>query len=303
MVSWKKLDVGIIEKDCLSQYERYGVYPSLRELFYAFVDELWPNTKSAYQGLSRWLRDKRISGEIDWKIIRDGSGREISNGDWVDKTVDTYVGASIVNFKHSYHSFHLPKWLNQPYRVFIICEKDADYPVTKSIVSDLNVDVGFMRGYTGWRLLFEIEELIRTQEAEPIILALGDFDPSGEDIIRFLNEALRKTLEIRMKEPIKLTVLNEQIERFKLPHKPEDQAEIKKLKSDPRFKKWHYGLYRVETAALRKKQPDFFDNLLRENVLKYFDESIYKEAKQIEDEKRNEVKERIEILVKKMEER
>jgi len=81
MVEWNKIDVGLIEQACLNDYQRYGCYPSIRDIFYSFVGILWPNTRSAYQGLSRWLTKLRLEGRIDWRIIRDGSGRNIEGGD------------------------------------------------------------------------------------------------------------------------------------------------------------------------------------------------------------------------------
>lgn len=40
MVDWKNIDPSKIAEHCNKTYERYGVYPSLRDIFYRFVDEL-----------------------------------------------------------------------------------------------------------------------------------------------------------------------------------------------------------------------------------------------------------------------
>jgi len=294
MVKWSKLDIQQITDFCLSQATRYGVYPSLRDIFYAFVDVLWPNTVSVYQGLSKWLREKRIKGEIDWTIIRDGSGREYEGGDWHERSLSKFIEGQISLFKSIMNYYYMPRWLKQPKHVAVLCEKEADYPVVKSILNGTNIDTGYMRGYSGWRLLFEAKQAFEETGRKPVILALSDFDPSGgeaakaegKDMVSFVLKAMKR-LDVEA-DVIKISVTKEQIERFKLPHKPEDAKEIEKLSKDPRFKTWPYGLYRVETAALRTRQPEEFDKILKEAVEVHFDPEIHKEVK-VEEEKRRKI--------------
>jgi len=288
MVNWKTLEPSTIAQFCKQTYERYGEYPSMRDIFYHFVDKLWPNTKSVYKALSKWLVTQRLIGKVDWRIIRDGSGREYEEGDWAYRTPKKHVEAWFDLFTEIGSRYALPLWLNQPKKVIVASEKEADYPIIKSILSSLNVDTFYERGYTGWRPLFEAVEKIKTEGKKPIVIALGDFDPSGEDIIRFLKQAF---VELGFKNIIieKVVVTKDQVERFKLPHRPEDAEEIAKLQRDPRFKKWPYGLYRVETAALRDRAPDYFDNLIKESVQKYFDQEIWEKIKQKQEEERGKI--------------
>ena len=290
MVNWKTLDPSTIAAYCTQTYERYGEYPSMRDIFYHFVDKLWPNTKSIYKALSKWLVTQRLNGKIDWRIIRDGSGREYELGDWTYRTPKEHVEIWLNLFTDIGSRYDLPRWLNQPKKVIAACEKEADYPIIKSILSDLNVDTFYERGYTGWRPLFEAAEKIKAEGKIPIVIALGDFDPSGEDIVRFLKQAFH---DLGFKDIIveKVVVTKEQVERFKLPHRPEDAKEIAKLQKDPRFKKWPYGLYRVETAALRDRAPDYFDSIIKEAVQKYFDQEIWEKIKTAQEEAREKISE------------
>lgn len=290
MVKWSELDPGQIKAFCDDQFSRWQEYPSLRDIFYAFVDDLWPNTVPAYQGVSRWLRDKRLSGELDWRIIRDGSGRELSFGDHLLTNPQDYAQSQLTLLSQSPDYFHLPRWLHQPNKVIVVSEKEADCPVVKSILSDLNVDVAFQRGYTGWRLLFQLANILHQDGAKNSrIIALGDFDPSGENIVSFLSLALRVHLDCQNLLVEKVMVTKQQIEDLKLPHRPEDKKEIRKLQKDPRFKSWPYGLYRVETAAIKARYPDYFEDTLRQAVLKYFDQSIYEPVQAEETEQRSAV--------------
>lgn len=289
MVKWKEIDPSKIQTYCEEYYARYTEYPSVRDIFYRFVDELWPNTRSTYKSLSKWLRDQRLNQKIDWRVIRDGGGREYERGDWLYKTPREHISTWLNLFTQIGGRYNLPMWLDQPKKVIVASEKEADYPIIKSVLSDLNVDTFYERGYSGWRPLFETAERIRDEGKMPVIIALGDFDPSGEDIVRFLENAFQVKLGFKEIQIEKVTVTKEQIEKFDLPHRPEDASEIEKLRRDSRFAKWPHGLYRVETAALRVKAPDYFDNALKDAVLKHFDQEIYKKIKEKEDEAREKV--------------
>ncbi len=300
MVNWKELNPAPVIKHCEETYARYGEYPSIRDIFYAFVDELWPNTKSVYKALSKWLVAMRLEGKVDWRIMRDGSGREYEEGDWINKNPRGYVRVLLKEFTECGSRYHLPMWLGQPKKVIVVCEKEGDYPIVQSILSDLNVDTFYSRGYSGWRPLFEAVEKIKAEDKIPIVIALSDFDPSGgekakatgKDLVSFLLKAFRKLgSDIPEENVIKVAVTKEQIEQFKLPHRPEDANEIAKLKKDPRFKDWPYGLYRVETAALRKKAPDYFDKTIRDAVEKHFDREIYKAVQEAEEKGRKKIAE------------
>jgi hypothetical protein len=240
----------------------------------------------------------RLNRKIDWRIIRDGSGREYETGDWSRISPRQHVNIWLDLFTDIGSRYDLPKWLNQPKKVVVVCEKEADYPIVKSVVSDLNVDTAYLRGYSGWRIFFEAVEKIREEGKQPEIVALADFDPSGgegakkegKDLVSHILKALLK-LGLENVHVEKVLVTKEQIEKFKLPHRPEDEKEIQKLQRDPRFKTWPYGLYRVETAALRAKAPDFFDKTIRDAVMKHFDQQIWQKVQKAQEEARKKITE------------
>jgi len=297
-MKWSNLPSEKIVRYCNDFYSRYLEYPSVRDIFYRFVDEFWPNTKSVYRGLSKWLVNKRLDGVIDWRLVRDGSGREIGGGDFTKNEPEEYVRRQIAEFRESPKYYRLPMWEGQPYKVVVASEKEADYPIVNSVLGNLCVHTFYERGYSGWRPLFQIAKEIVKEGDKLVILPLGDFDPSGEDIVSFLGRAMAKLGLAAIVE--KVAVTKEQVNHFRLPHRPEEEEEIKKLQRDPRFKSWPYGLYRVETAALRAKAPDYFDDLLKKAVLKYFNEEIYTKVKRREEKERKKVKQLIDELYGRM---
>jgi len=288
MVNWKEIDPAKVVEYCTAYYARYSAYPSVRDIFYHFIDVLWPNTKSVYKALSAWLRDQRLTEKIDWRLIRDGAKREYDEGDWSLTTPREHVEDFLNLFIDIGARYNLPMWQHQPKKVIVACEKEADYPIIQSLTRDLNVDTFYERGYSGWRPLFETAERIESEGKIPVLIVLGDFDPSGEDMVRFLKDAFDK-LDVKNLEIEKVAVTKEQIETFKLPHTPEDAQEIAKLRKDSRFKKWPYGLYRVETAALRDRAPDYFDKVIQEAVLKHFNPKIHEIVKKQQEEARDRI--------------
>lgn len=303
-VAWKSIDPEIIRRYTREYYKIWHDYPSVRDIFYAFIDQLWPNTNTRYKKLSEWLRDRRLDGSIDWKTIRDGSDRKKYKGDYSFKDPENYVQGKLDDFKESPEFYHLPRWYGQPNFVVVVSEKEADVPPLRSICSPLGVDVQYTKGYSGWRGLFELAEeiktLLNTKIEKGIILASGDFDPSGEDIVRFFEDAMVNDLGIPVYVE-KVCVTLEQIERFKLPHRPQDSGEIEKLMRDSRFKKWPYGLYRVETAAFRILQPHIFIETLQNAINKHFDEKIYEETRELENEYKKDVEKLIQEFMEKIE--
>jgi len=298
MVNWQEIDPAQVTEYCKTYYERYSEYPSLRDIFYRFVDVLWANTESVYKRLSEWLRDQRLNGKVDWELVRDGAGREFEDNEYSYMTPREHVDLWLTLFTEIGSRYSLPTWLDQPKKVVVVCEKEADYPIIKSLVGfgELNVDTAYARGYSGWKMLHDIAEAFKESRKEPIIIALADFDPSGgeaairtgKDLVSFILKAMIE-LGVENAQVEKVLVTKEQIEEFKLPHRPEDEREIQKLQKDPRYKTWPYGLYRVETAALRAKAPDYFDKVIKEAVMKHFNQEIHKKIQSEQERRRQRI--------------
>jgi DNA primase len=160
--------------------------------------------------------------------------------------------------------------------------------------------VRVIRGYDSATDLYELARDLSLIPASqrPVVLQLGDFDPSGEDIARDFKERL-KTLSKRDDAIFeKIAVTLDQIISLDLPAKPESLEELAKLKRDPRYKTYierirelsekdervrklveKYGSLeiRVELDALVALKPDEFKKILENSISRYFDEKIYEE--------------------------
>jgi len=266
-----------------------GITPTVRTIYYALVSkELIPNTRSAYQGTCKKLVKARKEGLVKWGWIADETRatRGLDRPRWKP---ERYAEVWIEHLFKNLRDYALPKWENQPYYVEVWIEKFALANTFQTWLGDMNVVLVPSRGYSSWTFLKEAADRIRdnAEGREVIILYFGDFDPSGRDIERFLGEALEWFgVEASIEN---IAVTREQIDRYNLPHAPEDADEIAKMKRDPRFKKWEHGLFRVELDALMAFVPDEFERIAKESVAEYFDEDIYEETLKTQEEERKTV--------------
>ena len=127
--------------------------------------------------------------------------------------------------------------------------------------------------------------LIEAQQAgrEPVVLFIGDFDPSGAKIREsFLEKLEMWGVRVAYSEVVAVTA--EQVRDFDLPSKIETAREAEKFRRQHGVSAWleKYGEVRVETAAFRNRHPDEFEAALRAAVLRHFSAGIREQALQLE---------------------
>jgi hypothetical protein len=93
-----------------------------------------------------------------------------------------------------------------------------------------------------------------------VILILGDYDPSGQDIIRNTSERLHEWGEGWIADVETLAVTPEQIEQWDLPTRPTK-------KQDPRAAK-----FRGESVELDAIPPKQFRQLIRDGLMRWIDQ-------------------------------
>jgi hypothetical protein len=278
-----------------------GVVPTLRTIYYALVSkEIIPNTKSAYKGLSAAFVTARQDGRIAWQWLADET-RKAEGGDrryyWdKDEYADALMRRVVNDVKDAIYNdnYNIPKWHRQPNYVEVWIEKAALQATFRKYLEDWRVTLVPSRGYSSWTFLKEGADRIRERagEKKAKILYFGDFDPSGEDIERFITESLNRFPGVDV-EVRRVCVSLDQINEYNLPAVPEDAEEIEKLQRDARFKNWEHGVFRVELDALLAIVPDEFERLVTEAVSAEFDQIIADENDEEEAESNEHIKKRI----------
>jgi hypothetical protein len=302
--------VEIALREAEAYYQQYGTALTLRGLFYILVSKgVIPNTVTAYQQLSRRLAKARYDGEFPWYLIRDTTRRSIRlerETRYPDRPLTAEELKSILEYYiKNYVNVSVNPWEDQPYRVVVVVEKEALGDLIAKFIEEVwghgVYAVRVIRGYDSATDIYLLAETIASlpENQKPVVLQLGDYDPSGEDIVRDLRERL---MMLSRRADIvfeKVAVTLDQIIEMQLPAKPESLDEINKMRRDPRYKKYierltllaeldervrklidMYGSpeIRVELDALVALQPERFKQILRSAIEKYFDWQVYEEV-------------------------
>jgi hypothetical protein len=160
------------------------------------------------------------------------------------------------------------RWENQPIYPEVLIEKKALQGVFESVCDRNNIALGACKGYPSLTFLNEATERFKSAEYEgksPVILYFGDYDPSGEDIPRSIEENIKK-LGCKSISVKRIALLHNQVVEWKLPPAPIKEG-------DSRSAAWK-GLGQVELDAVK---PEKLQSMCQEAIDEVFDYSLYSE--------------------------
>jgi hypothetical protein len=281
----------VVDKHVIPALKQFNedqrITPTLRTLFYRLVSlEVIPNTENSYKRLSRVLVQERKEGRIEFDAIADESGRQVMchfNDSYTNP--EEYVMQYIQYLKRVPLHYRIPRWYKQPHYVEVWIEKQALASTFESFLKGRDVRIVINKGFASWTFLHQnalrLAQIVKEDPDREIhILYFGDFDPSGEDMDRHLNEALIQFDLGGIVGFERIAVTEKQIQEFNLPPKPEDSETLEKLDRDSRTNGFieKYGeLFAVELDALLAIVPDEFRKLVQESVDCYFDFDTYQD--------------------------
>ena len=247
--------------ETLAMYAAQDLTLTVRTIYYQLVTKnIIENTKGQYLRICNLLRDARLAGLIDWDMIVDQTRAFQRITRW-DSTTELILAVP--------DYFHMDLWIGQESRVFVVVEKDALSGILRRTCREYDVPLLAARGYSSTSILreFTVEDLIPTIEAGqvPVVLHLGDHDPSGLDMTRDLEERTKEFARDLGDAVlvIRLALNMEQVIELKPP--PNFAKE-----TDKRFKEYEkkYGKDCWELDAL---PPDYMVRLVKDAIKKYID--------------------------------
>ncbi len=283
--------LGVIDEanSIINEYIAKGFKLSLRQLYYQFISrDLFPekwidpktktkNTDKNYGKLGEIITDARLAGMIDWENIEDRT-RELKGAGtkhrplW-DSPMDIIRGVA--------YSYRIDKWKDQEYRPEVWIEKDALVDVIAGICNELDVPYFSCRGYTSLSEMWVASQRLLgyvDNHQQPIIIHLGDHDPSGMDMTRDIYDRLN-TFGVNHLDVERVALNYDQIEEFDPPPNP---AKVK----DPRSKDYvaQFGDDSWELDAL---EPEVMSGLIRDKILLIRDDILWENSvEQEKDEKK-----------------
>jgi len=160
---------------------------TVRQVYYQLVSrQVVKNERTQYQAISNLLVEARKSGEIPWEWIEDRLRRPRSVSMWSD----------LSDFAETVrHAYRRDVWASQPGYVEVWLEKDALSGIFEDTLERYGVTLNVGRGFDGWDSIRNAGDRYIEHDGATI-LYFGDFDPSGEDMVRSLRARLDEYLEI-----------------------------------------------------------------------------------------------------------
>ena len=248
---------------------------TLRQIYYQLVgQQIIENSLKEYGKLSRMTTKARLQGVIDWTAIED---RSRSMTEWqqyesreafIDEQRETVFDGYIRNLMQSQLEY-LEIWT----------EKDALSSLFKRVAGRYGIPVIVARGFSSISFVFElrsrVDRELSERERPTRIIYLGDFDPSGVEMLPSMLQTLYDEMGVcqEILQGDRIALLPEQIEQHDLPSSP-DAVKL----GDTRAKKFieQYGSQAVELDALPPEVlMDILENAIREKLdLSKFDEEI-----------------------------
>jgi hypothetical protein len=234
----------------------YDFRPSLRQVFYRLVaTSLIPNNESAYKRLSHLTAIGRREGTFP--DLSDGT-RRIDQGITFDDENEALRWLVDNVYRHD-------RMWGQENQLWVVVEKNTLLNLARSVADEWGIPVVALRGYDSQTLNDLVGRRMRLSRRHAIVLYLGDFDPSGEDIERSFMERVTDTwtdVELR-----RVAVTESQIVDLSLPPNPGKA-------SDPRsagFVARHGRLVQVEVEAIN---PRTLSEMLTDALTPLIDQSL-----------------------------
>jgi hypothetical protein len=170
-----RLDVAI---DVLTAHHPMTV----RQVYSQLVSrQVIKNSRGLYQAVSDLLVQARKERLIPWEWIEDRLRRPLEVAMW--ENLADFAATATAAYRRNV-------WTTQPAYLEVWLEKDALSGFFQDALDSDGVTCKVGRGYDGWSSLHHAGARYQDEPNGVTVLYFGDFDPSGEDMVRSLQERL-----------------------------------------------------------------------------------------------------------------
>lgn len=272
--------------EIVSRYEK-GIL-TLRGLHYQLVAIGMTNTLRHYKRVVDAMIDARWQSLVDFDAFSDHDRSMLGETKYQLTDLDNSIAKAKEQIQAWMKFYSKNRWENQPYYQEIFIEKKALQGVFQSVCYKNNVALGACKGYPSLTFLNDTTD--RFLEAEqngktPIILYFGDYDPSGEDIPRAIQENIQR-LGCGSVELKRIALMEHQVIEWKLPPAPAKDT-------DSRTANWT-GLGQVELDAVK---PEKLQKLCQDAIDEIFDYDLYNQLDKLAETERKEYRKQLKKYV------
>jgi hypothetical protein len=253
-----------------ADYAGQGYDLTLRQLYYQFVArDLIPNSDKSYKRLGSIINDARLAGLLSWHYITDRGRNVVGDLSGYETTPEELI-------QRAARGYFEDLWAEQPRRIEVWVEKEALGDIVRRAAGGLRCASFPNKGYVsqsemwaaGRRIMGYFEE-----DKDPLILHLGDHDPSGIDMTR----DIRDRLSLFAEQPVEVRriALNmPQIEQYQPPPNP---AKITDSRAED-----YIATYGSQSWELDALPPQVLDDLIQSHIRTEMDLGTWAESKRRE---------------------
>ena len=256
----------------VSEYTAQGYQITLRQLYYQLVRRnLIPNNYLSYKRLGEIVTKGRMGGWIDWDAIVDRGRVPVMRSEW-DGPAELLEAAA--------QQYRVDRWEGQEHYVEVWIEKEALMSVFEPVADRLHVRLLACRGYASATAMYDgakrLEEA-QEQGRQPVVIYLGDHDPSGMDMSRDIKDRLFTMTGLGTDVDVRRIALNfDQVEHYNPP--PNYTKETDSRASN------YMDEYGDDSWELDTLDPPVLDQLVTEAVGEFVDDDLWEEQMNLESE-------------------
>jgi hypothetical protein len=274
-VNWKN-DVMPIIRERLTMFNRHGIIPTLKTIFYSLVNlNIIPNSYNYYTYLSKYANKARIKGDLpigcfpeqDLPRITNSNGEFVNAKEYIQKIVNYLEETSVNPSIHDYDFNNKSNYIYNNIEIWV--EKNTLGLTLNNLLKNLGMKIiSNKRTNTVEFITNNIKRLkCSVKEDKKIyILYFGNFDLFNNDTDKLINNAVIDfNLNIDFK---KIAVTENQMRKFHLPENPNPEI-IRKLDSNLRrdyFIKKYGRIFQIELESLLAYAPERFKYIVLESV-------------------------------------
>jgi hypothetical protein len=234
---WLSKATQALREAILETFEDTGKPVTVRQMFYLLtVRGAVEKEESGYRKAQRQLLALRRAGLVPYNWVS-------YNTRWMRKPT-TYAGLGDF-FDRAARYYRQDLWVRSDVYVEVWCEKDALAGVLMPVTSEYDVPLMVARGYSSETFAYNAAEVMRETGKPCYVYYVGDFDPSGWQMARSLEQKLAEFGAPVVFE--RLAVNPDQIQAWDLPTRP---SKVSDTRCKAFFAEFGDGTESVELDAI-----------------------------------------------------
>ena len=182
--------------------------------------------------------------------------------------------------------YRLDRWEEQEYHVEVWCEKDALSSVIEPVCERYHVRFMTNRGYSSSTAMYDAAQRLAAAADErgkwPVVVYLGDHDPSGLDMTRDIRDRLELMTRGLAMDVDRLALNYDQVQQHQPPPNP---AKLKDSRAGR-----YISMYGMESWELDALEPQFLDQMIGGAIEQFLDMELYKQMIEQEEEGRETIR-------------